>query len=85
MIPFDYTKEVNWALILGICIPVGVLLIVGIALFIYCKRKRSKKFMEQKIKEESRFTLKNSFELNNYHKDYYTLRPFEELTTDNNQ
>jgi len=36
----DY-KKVNLALILGICIPVGVLLIAGIVLYVYCKKKRS--------------------------------------------
>ena len=56
----DYS-EINLVLILGICIPVGVLLIAGIILYIYCKRKRSTNVIEEKIYDDSRFSVNRSF------------------------
>ena len=61
----DYSK-INLALILGITIPVAVLsnflclflVISGIVLYIYCKKKKSSDSLEEKIKEESGLTVR---------------------------
>ncbi len=54
--------------------------IAGIVLYIYCKKKRSADVIEQKIKEDSGFTVRESFELSSHYKDEETRRPFEETT-----
>lgn len=58
----DY-KDLNLGLILGICIPVGVLLIGGIVLYIYCKKRQSANIIEERIKEDSGMGLRKSFEV----------------------
>ena len=46
-------------------------------LYIYCKKKRSADVIEQKIKEDNGFTVRESFELSTHYKDEDTQRPFE--------
>lgn len=53
----DYSK-INLALILGITIPVAVLIIAGIVLYIYCKKKKSSDVLEEEIKKESGLTVR---------------------------
>ncbi len=54
-----------------------ILVIAGIVLYIYCKKKRSADVLEEKIKEDSGFTVRESFELSANYKDEDTQRPFE--------
>lgn len=56
--------HLNLALILGICIPVGILLIVAVAVFCYCRSKKSSTVIEKRIKEDG-LSVRETFELSN--------------------
>lgn len=46
-------SDIDWALILGISIPIAVLLIAGIALFIYCKKQKEYNGFEDKFHDDN--------------------------------
>jgi hypothetical protein len=68
-------SQPNLALILGICIPVGTLLIAGIILFFYCRKRKSSEAMEKHVIDDSGVTGREEFELSAKYND--TGRPIE--------
>jgi len=58
------SEGVNLALILGITIPLGIILIIAIGVLIYCKYKKSSNIIERKIQEDG-LTVRETFELSN--------------------